>query len=290
MLDMSRGRGYMRPMSQNTANTLPFMKMHGLGNDFVVVDARARDWAITPQMAKGIGHRHFGVGFDQLAVITKGSGDAHLTFFNADGSTSAACGNATRCIARYLMDESGKRTLHLTTERGDLAAEDMGDGLTAVNMGQPQLAWNEIPLAREMDTLELPIGGAPTATGMGNPHCTFFVDDVETVALTDVGPKVEHDPLYPERTNVQIAQIIGPDHIRMRVWERGVGVTLASGSSSCATAVAAVRRELTGRKVQIDLDGGTIHVEWRGDGVWMIGPTMHVLTGHLTREFLDSIR
>lgn len=266
------------------------MKMHGLGNDFVVVDARVQMPALTSKLAQAVGHRHFGVGFDQLAVITnEGAGDAHLTFYNADGSMAAACGNATRCIARHLMDETGKTTLHLTTARGDLAAEDRGNGLTAVNMGVPHLEWNEIPLARKVDTLTLPIDGAPTATGMGNPHCTFFVDDITAVDLTSRGAAIEHHPLYPERTNVQFAQIIGPDHIRMRVWERGVGVTLASGSSSCATTVAAARRGLTGRQVQIDLDGGTLNVDWRDDGVWMIGPSAHVFTGTLTQAFLDSI-
>jgi len=279
----------MRRMYSDQTPGLPFMKMHGLGNDFVVFDARAEGIDVTPAMAQAIGHRQFGVGFDQLAVITRGTGDAHLTFYNSDGSLSAACGNATRCIARYLMDDTGRDSLHLTTARGDLAAKDAGGGLTSVNMGHPQLKWDEVPLAREMDTLHLPIDGDPTATGMGNPHCTFFVADAETVNLSDLGPRAEHDPLYPERTNVQVAQIVGPDHIRMRVWERGVGVTLASGSSSCATAVAAARRGLTGRAVRIDLDGGTLHIDWREDGVWMTGPTMHVFSGTLTPAFLESL-
>jgi diaminopimelate epimerase len=275
----------------NTENDtgLPFMKMHGLGNDFVVVDARREPVAISPALARGIAHRQLGVGFDQLAVIGTGTGDAHLTFYNSDGSTSGACGNATRCIARHLMDESGRTELHLTTDRGDLFAKDAGHGLTSVNMGPPQLLWHEIPLAEEMDTLELPIEGGPTATGMGNPHCTFFVDDAERVSLEDFGARYEHHPLYPERTNVQVASLIGPDHIRMRVWERGVGVTMASGSSSCATAVAAARRGLTGRRVRIDLDGGTLWIDWADDGVWMTGPTMHVFSGILTRSFLDSL-
>jgi len=267
------------------------MKMHGLGNDFVIVDARAHAAPITPTLARGIGHRQFGVGFDQLAVIENGAAaDAHLVFYNSDGSTSAACGNATRCIARVLMDETGKSELTLTTERGTLLAKDAGDGLTSVNMGEPQLNWHEIPLAEEVDTLELPIEGGPTATGMGNPHCTFFVEDAEAIPLAEFGARYEYHPLYPERTNVQVAQIIGPDHIRMRVWERGVGITLASGSSSCATAVAAARKGLTGWKVQIELDGGTIWVDWREDGVWMTGPTCHVFSGTLTAEFLDSVR
>ncbi|MFC3119669.1 diaminopimelate epimerase [Jhaorihella thermophila] len=281
----------MRAMRTPEHSGLPFMKMQGLGNDFVVVDARAGANPVTPALARAVADRHFGVGFDQLAVIAApadpAQADAHLIFYNADGSTSAACGNATRCIARFLMNESGRDTLILTTDRGTLTAADAGDGLTSVNMGPPQLDWRDIPLAEEVDTLELPIEGAPTATGMGNPHCTFFVEDAERVTLEEFGPLYEHHPLYPERTNVQIAQIVGPDHIRMRVWERGVGVTLASGSSSCATAVAAARRGLTGRKVRIDLDGGTLWIDWREDGVWMTGPTAHVFTGTLTPEFLE---
>jgi diaminopimelate epimerase len=145
-------------------------------------------------------------------------------------------------------------------------------------------------LSQDIDTLELPIEGKPTATGMGNPHCTFFVDDIGTIDLKTQGTLVELHPLFPKRTNVQFAQVVGPDHIRMRVWERGVGITLASGSSSCATAVAAARRGLTGRKVRIDLDGGTLQIEWRDDGVWMTGGTMHVFSGILTKNFLDSLQ
>ncbi len=270
------------------------MKMHGLGNDFVVVDARAREFNVTAAMAIAIGDRRFGIGFDQLAVIRPGASehgsDVHLTFYNADGTTSSACGNATRCIARYVMDETGQNRVKLTTARGELVAVDAGNGLTSVNMGAPQLKWDEVPLAREMDTLELPIDGAPTATGMGNPHCTFFVEDAEAIAMEEFGPLIEHHALYPERTNVQVASVVGPDHIRMRVWERGVGITLASGSSSCATAVAAARRGLTGRDVRIDLDGGTLEISWRDDGVWMTGPTRHVCDGRLTAEFLEAFR
>lgn len=269
---------------------LAFMKMHGLGNDFVVLDARAGDIALSSALVAAIADRHRGIGFDQLAVIGTGEGDAHLTFYNADGSTSAACGNATRCIARHLMEETGKTALTLSTARGVLQAVDAGDGLTSVNMGQPQLGWDEIPLAEAMETLELPIEGGPTATGMGNPHCTFFVEDACAVPLDRFGPRYEHHPLYPERTNVQVASVIGADHLRMRVWERGVGVTLASGSSSCAVAVAAARRGLTGRHVRISLDGGTLDVDWREDGVWMTGETAHVASGVLTPEFLARVQ
>jgi len=256
------------------------MKMHGLGNDFVVIDTRSGGVQVDAALAVAMADRHRGVGFDQLAEIgDTPDADLHLTFWNSDGSTSAACGNATRCIARHEMTRTAKTTLHITTDRGQLIAQDAGDGLTAVNMGHPLLEWRDIPLAQNVDTLHLPITGDPVATGMGNPHCTFFVADVAAVDLACDGAAIEHHPLFPERTNVQFVQVLAPDHLRMRVWERGAGITLASGSSSCAVAVAASRRNLTGRSVRIDLDGGTLHVDWRDDGVWMTGPTAHVFDG-----------
>ena len=261
---------------------LPFMKMHGLGNDFVVIDARAgrpgAGVAVDAALARALGDRRRGVGFDQLAVIADDAeARAALTFWNTDGSTAGACGNATRCIARYLMGSDGALTLR--TERGLLACRDGGDGTISVNMGPPLTGWREVPLAREADTLHLPIEGDPVATGMGNPHCTFFVADVEAVDLPTFGAAHEVHPLFPERTNVQVAQVAAPDRIRMRVWERGAGVTPASGSSACAVAAAAARRGLTGRRVTLDLDGGALEVDWREDGLWMSGPTAHVFDG-----------
>ena len=269
---------------------IPFMKMHGLGNDFVIVDSRNHGPKISAKIAQGLGDRHRGVGFDQLAVIHDSpDADVALTFFNADGSTSGACGNATRCIAQYEMDRLQVDSLSLITERGALTALRYGD-MVSVNMGNPLLNWDEIPLARAMDTLRLPLDGTPTATGMGNPHCTFFVENADAVDLAGRGSALETDPLFSERTNVQFAHVIGTDHLRMRVWERGVGVTLASGSSSCATAVAAARLGLTGHKVEIQLDGGAIYIDWQQDGVWMTGATMHVFDGTLTAQFLESLR
>ncbi|WP_299047783.1 diaminopimelate epimerase [uncultured Tateyamaria sp.] len=279
----------MRAMADMATSHWPFMKMHGAGNDFVVIDGRVSPVNLTAPLVRALADRHMGVGFDQLALITDGA-DLKVTFYNADGSQSAACGNATRCIAARELDQRGADSLQIeVTGRGTLTAVRNADGSTAVNMGQPQLEWHDIPLARDVDTLALPIDGTPVATGMGNPHCTFFVKDVAAVDLATLGPQIEHHPLYPHRTNVQFAQVIGPDHLRMRVWERGTGVTLASGSSSCATAVAAVRRGLTGRKVRIDLDGGTLQIDWRDDGVWMSGPTAHVFDGRLTADFLNNL-
>ncbi len=278
-------------MSNKIAQTgLRFMKMHGLGNDFVVIDARAGSVAITPALARALADRHHGVGCDQVAVIDAcAHADLALTFYNADGSQSAACGNATRCIARHEMDATGVSALNIRTARGVLRAVDAGDGVTAVNMGAPLTEPADIPVTGVTDTLHLPIAGDPVATGMGNPHCTFFIEDAEKIDITAQGPTIEHNPMFPQGTNVQYASLIGPGHMRVRVWERGVGVTLASGSSSCAVAVAAARRGLTGRQVKITLDGGTIDIDWRDDGVWMRGPTAHVFSGIVTEEFLQKL-
>lgn len=280
----------MHAMRSPPLSGQPFRKMHGLGNDFVVLDRREGGPGVTAALARALGDRQRGVGFDQLAVIeADAQATAALNFYNADGSLSAACGNATRCVARWLMEEQDLSAVTLRTERGLLACEDAGAGLTTVNMGPPLLEWSEVPLARAMDTLHLPIDGDPVATGMGNPHCSFFVEDVDSIDLPRFGPAHEHHALFPERTNVQVAHVIGPDHLRMRVWERGTGITLASGSSSCAVAVAAARRGLTGRSVTIELDGGTIWIDWQEDGVRMTGPTAHVFDGVLTPAFLEGL-
>jgi diaminopimelate epimerase len=260
---------------------LPFMKMHGLGNDFVVIDERETGPVVTEALARAMGDRHRGVGFDQLAVIrSHPQADLELLFWNSDGSMSAACGNATRCVAGHeFACNPGKETLSIVTERGQLQAWNAGNGLIRVNMGAPFLNWAEIPLAGAMDTLALPIEGAPTATGMGNPHCTYFVEDIEAADLYAIGAATEHHPLFPQRTNVQLAQMIGPNRLRVRVWERGVGVTEASGSSSCAAGVAAIRRGLAKGRIEVVLDGGTLFIDWTEDGVLMEGPWAHVFDG-----------
>jgi len=270
---------------------LRFRKMHGLGNDFVIVDGRGAMPALAEKTVRAIGNRNLGVGFDQLVVLGESAdADVEAVFYNPDGSVSGACGNASRCVARLLAEETGHRSVTMRTARGLLPARVAESGEISVNMGHPRLGWHEVPLARQTDTLRLPIKGEPSATGMGNPHCTFFVEDAEAIDLAEFGPAIEHHPLFPERTNVQVAHVAGPDHLRMRVWERGAGITLASGSSACAAVVSAVRRGLTGREVRVDLDGGALAIGWRDDGVWMTGPALHVFDGVLTSEFLEAIQ
>ncbi|WP_196053593.1 diaminopimelate epimerase [Paracoccus lichenicola] len=276
-------------MNSNPAPGLPFMKMHGLGNDFVVLDLRAGGKPPSAGVIARMADRHRGVGFDQLATVeTDDRADVRLRFWNADGSVSAACGNATRCIARFVMDETGRDRLSLRTDHAVLLAEDAGGGLTRINMGPPVLDWRAIPLARDVDIDRLPIDGDPAATGMGNPHVTFFVEDAASVDLATFGPAMEHHPLYPQRANVEVVQIVSRDEIILRIWERGTGPTLASGSCSCAAAVAAARRGLTGRRVRVNVPGGALLIDWRDDGVWMEGPTAHVFSGVLTPEWLSQ--
>ena len=268
---------------------LRFFKMHGAGNDFVIIDSRGREAVVTPGLARALGDRNRGVGFDQLAEIRSSEeADFALDFWNNDGSRAGACGNATRCVSDYVMRGAGQSAVDLITARGRLSARRLEDGRVSVNMGPPQRDWAEVPLARAVDTLHLPLSGDPVAVGMGNPHCVFFVPDAEAVDLPARGPGIEHDPLFPQRTNVEFASVIGPDHLRMRVWERGAGITLACGSGACATAVAAHLRGLTGRKVRLDLDGGVLEIDWREDGVWMTGPVAHVFDGQLSADYLAA--
>lgn len=275
-----------RYMARMTDMPLTFTKMHGAGNDFVVIDSRGHAKArVTAALARAIGDRHRGVGYDQLAELRDvADADLALDFWNADGSRAGACGNATRCVAAVVMAETGASTLTIRTARGLLHAEDR-DGQIWVNMGAPVLDWRSIPLARDVDVMNLPLPGNPVAVGMGNPHCVFFPLDAESAPVAEHGPLVEHDPLFPEATNVEFASLLAPDHVRLRVWERGTGITLACGSGACATAVAAHLRGMTGRQVTITADGGTLMVDWRADGVWLTGPVAHVFGGTLAEGF-----
>lgn len=268
---------------------LSFLKMHGLGNDFVIIDSRGRDAQVTPALAKAIGDRNRGVGFDQLAEIrTSESADIDLDFWNNDGSRAGACGNATRCVARLMMDETGKDTILIRTERGLLRAERAGDEVS-VNMGTPILEWDQVPLSSNVDVEHLPLAGDPVAVGMGNPHAVFFVNDITDIDLPTQGATIEHDPLFPERTNVEFAEVRNRNEIRMRVWERGAGITLACGSGACATVVAASLRGLTDKSVRMEVDGGWLALDWRDDGVWMTGPTTLVFAGQFDTTFLEQV-
>jgi diaminopimelate epimerase len=263
-----------------------FWKMHGCGNDFVVFDERAGVLGLTARRAAAIAHRRTGVGCDQLIVVEPpppgSSADAFMRIRNPDGAEAGACGNATRCVVDLLALETGRRAQVIRTVAGNLPSEALSDGRVCVDMGPARLDWPDIPLARAMDTLHLDLHGDPAAANMGNPHATFFVDDVARLAVTELGQRLEHDPLFPERANIGFAQVLAPDRIRLRVWERGAGLTLACGSGACAALVNAHRRGLTGRRATVVVDGGELEIEWRADGhVLMTGPVATSFIGEI---------
>jgi diaminopimelate epimerase len=259
---------------------IPFIKMHGLGNDFVVLDGRRAAIALDAAAARAVADRRTGIGCDQVILLEPPRDpDARvlMRIRNPDGGEAEACGNATRCVADLLRRETGDATVRIETIAGLLEAEALPDGRVAVDMGPARTDWREIPLARDMDTqyVELTLGplSAPVCTNIGNPHATFFVDDVEAVDLAALGPILEHHPLFPQRANIGIATVRDRDNIRLRVWERGAGITRACGSGACAALVAAHRRGLAGRQAAVELDGGVLDIAWREDGhVLMTGP------------------
>ncbi|WP_309090738.1 diaminopimelate epimerase [Phenylobacterium sp.] len=269
----------------------PFLKMNGLGNDFVVIETRSQPFEPTAADVRAIASREAGVGCDQVISLQAHEGaDAFVRFWNADGEEISACGNGTRCVGWLLMQSSGKDRVELETKAGRLIATRAGERLVSVDMGPPRLEWNEIPLAEAHDTqaLEIPLYHhadlmAPAGcVSMGNPHVVFFVPDAEQAPVTEAGPVVERHPLFPEHVNVGFAQIKGRERIRLRVWERGAGLTKACGTGACAAMVAASRRDLIGRHATLELDGGELFVEWRDDGhVVMTGPAAVDFTGEL---------
>jgi diaminopimelate epimerase len=266
-----------------------FIKMHGLGNDFVIVESAVTGPVFNEDQARLIADRRWGIGCDQLITIEPPqdpAADIFIRIQNTDGSEAEACGNATRCVARLLMGRSDTKGMIIQTLRGLLDCREAKSGLVSVAMGEPLFEWADIPLAEALDSLHLPITSKglsdPVGLSVGNPHCVFFVEDAEVVDFRTVGAEVEHHALYPNRTNVQFVQINGRGSIRQRVWERGVGVTEASGSGACAGALASMRRGLTDRKVDVHLDGGILNIEWREDNqIVMIGPTAYVCSGRL---------
>ena len=275
-------------------NGLPFTKMHGLGNDFVVLDARGTDPGLSVSAVRAIADRRTGIGCDQLLVIENpedGLADVFMRVFNTDGSESGACGNGARCVAAKVMEEAGTAHAIIETKAGLLDATATDTGLISVDMGPAGLDWRDIPLSRAMDTLNLGIEahglGDPVAVSMGNPHAVFFVDDADAVALEEAGPAIEHHALFPESTNVEVAQVLSRDSLRVRVWERGVGITRACGTGACAALVAAGRRGLTGRLADVVLDGGALRIEWLKDNhVLMTGPVATSFKGTLDSELL----
>jgi diaminopimelate epimerase len=256
-----------------------FSKMHGLGNDFVVIDARAAPLDMPEARARAIADRHTGIGCDQLIVIGEAAdADVSMRIFNADGSEVEACGNATRCVPLFVGRDVAIRT------RAGLLHARLIDGGASVDMGEPHFEWDAIPLAWAMDTLTLPASWEdlppPAAVNVGNPHVVFFVDDLDTLAVDRLGPLIEHDPLFPARVNVNFAQIAGDRHIRLIVWERGAGLTRACGTGACATAVAAIRRKRATGPVTVALPGGDLVIEWQpGGSIRMTGPATHVFDG-----------
>ena len=264
-----------------------YFKMNGCGNDFVIIDARSRgSLPLSQAQAQAIADRDTGLGCDQVIAVERSiRGDAYMRIWNSSGGEVEACGNATRCVAWLLMEEGGAATRRIETPAGILYAERRAEKLITVDMGSPLLRWEEIPISKAMDTAQLDFeaGGlsGPGAANMGNPHVVFFVNDVRAVPIETLGPKVEHDPLFPQRVNVGFAEVRSPEQIRLRVWERPGILTKACGTGACAAVVAAHRQGRTGRKVDILADGGSLEIEWRAgdDRVLITGPIELAATG-----------
>ena len=260
--------------------TIAFRKMHGLGNDFVVIDLRREAGAIDAAAARALADRRTGIGCDQVILLEPPRHAAAQVFMrirNADGSEAEACGNATRCVAALVIGDGGSGRARIETVAGLLDAEAQADGQFSVDMGEARTDWRDIPLGRPMDTLHVDLARgpltAPVCTNIGNPHATFFVSDVEAIDLAALGPPLEHDALFPERANIGVAAVVDRETLRLRVWERGAGITPACGSGACAALVAAARRGLTGRSATVIVDSGRLGIRWREDGhVVMTGP------------------
>jgi diaminopimelate epimerase len=265
----------------------PFSKMHGLGNDFVVIDERDASLAMDGALARAIADRRTGIGCDQIILIGRSDrADVGMRIFNSDGSEVEACGNATRCVPLFVG-----RDVTVETRAGLLDARRDGDGVR-VDMGLPRFEWDAIPLAYAMDTLSMPVSWEdlppPSAVNVGNPHVIFFVPDLAAVDTARLGPLIETDPLFPQRVNANFAQVLDEGHIRLIVWERGAGLTRACGTGACATAVAAIRRRLCTGPVTVSLPGGDLVIDWRpGETISMTGPAAKVFDGVAD---LDALR
>jgi diaminopimelate epimerase len=282
-----------------SAQPIPFRKMNGLGNAFVVFDARRGPVDLRPDAIRALGAES-AIGFDQMITIepSDGGADAFMRIHNRDGGEVDACGNATRCVGRMLMDETGRASAEIDTNAGRLYAFDAGTDTITVDMGRPRFAWDEIPLAEpcgDTRTIDLRIGPidapgllAPSALSMGNPHVIYWVDDVAAYDLAHLGPMIETHPMFPTRVNVSLAHVAARNAITVRTWERGVGMTKACGTAACAAAVAAMRKGLADRQVTVTLPGGPLTIEWRDDDhVWMTGPVESEFEGTVDLETLS---
>lgn len=274
-------------------STTPFYKMHGAGNDFILLDGRVHSMAFTAQQLSQLADRHYGIGCDQLVVLSSPSvaeADVDVRFFNTDGKEAGACGNASRCVVVFLHGETGKRNFMLHTQAGLLPASYEVDGTVSVNMGKPRVDWQDIPLAYACDTLHLPLEGDPAAASMGNPHATFFVRNIAEIDPVTMGRPLEHHSLFPEGANIGFAEITSRQSMRLRVWERGSGLTLACGSGACAAVVNAHRRNLISRKCSVEMDGGVLMISLDEEGrVLMRGPAAMVFKGEVPLENLENI-
>jgi diaminopimelate epimerase len=275
---------------------IPFLKMHGLGNDFVVLDGRRAAIAVDAAAARALADRRTGIGCDQVILLETARHPAAQVLMrirNPDGGEVEACGNATRCVADLLRRETGDTRVRIETIAGLLEAEALPDGCVAVDMGPARTDWREIPLGRAMETdrVELSLGplATPVCTNIGNPHATFFVDDAEAIDLAALGPVLEHHSLFPQRANIGVAAVRDRRNIRLRVWERGAGITRACGSGACAAVVAAHRRGLLERRAAVELDGGSLDILWREDGhVMMTGPAALSFEGAFDASLLGG--
>lgn len=283
------------------ALSIPFRKMNGLGNDFVVLDGRRDPIAMNEDRARAIADRKTGIGCDQVIVVeASGSADVRMRIWNREGSEVESCGNASRCVADLLFKETGRPAVTIDTKGGRLVCIRASDGRVTVDMGAPRFGWRDIPLAEafhdtraielQVGPIDEPILHSPSVVNVGNPHCIFWVKDIDAYDLGKIGPMLEFHPLFPERANISLAEVQDKAHMALRVWERGAGLTRACGTAACAAVVCAARKRLTGRKVRVTLPGGDLHIEWReaDDHILMTGPVAYEFTGELPEGMIGG--
>jgi diaminopimelate epimerase len=283
--------------------SIAFRKMNGLGNDFVVLDGRRDALALSPAQARAIADRQTGIGCDQVIVMEpSGRAEVRMRIWNSDGSEVESCGNAARCIADLLFNETGRNAVTICTDGGHLLCTRASEGLVSVDIGLPRFGWDEIPLSEpfhdtraielQVGPIDNPVLHSPSVVNVGNPHCIFWVDDVEAHDLARFGPMLEFHPLFPQRANISLCQVRDSRHLVLKVWERGAGLTRACGTAACAAAVAAARKRLAERNVRVTLPGGDLEIEWReaDDHIVMTGPVAYEFTGNLPENLMAGLR